>query len=64
VVGGHGGIGHGLLAGKEASLEGDPTPDTSGVDGGFWIYLTADGRSYVYNYKRDLSTLHLVQRLR
>jgi len=38
--------------------------DPGGVAKIGWMYLTPDGRSYVYNYERSLSTLYLVNGLK
>lgn len=46
------------------SCGGRRPPDSSGVTEIQWIYLTPDGRSYVYTYPRRLSTLSLVEGLR
>jgi hypothetical protein len=38
--------------------------DPSGVDGIPFIWITPDGRSYVYSYNRELSDLYLVEGLK
>jgi hypothetical protein len=37
--------------------------DPAGLDDVSYIRLSADGRSYVYSYRRILSTLYLVEGL-
>lgn len=48
---------------KERWKELQPS-DTTGVERVFTVFLTPDGRSYVYSYQRDLSELYLVEGLR
>jgi hypothetical protein len=38
--------------------------DPAGVEGGYGIVIARDGRSYAYDFDRDLSTLYLVKGLR
>jgi dipeptidyl aminopeptidase/acylaminoacyl peptidase len=48
---------------REPWLEVRP-PDVAGVPSIFVVYLTPDGRSYVYSFARRLSSLYLVEGLR
>ena len=38
--------------------------DPAGVEGGYGIVVSGDGRSYAYDFERNLSTLYLVKGLR
>ena len=53
-----------LKAGRKEAWREIRPADASGVTEIQWIYLTPDGRNYIYTFARRLSTLYLVEGLR
>jgi hypothetical protein len=53
-----------LKTGEETVLHRIQPSDPAGTDGPGAILVSADGRAYVYNLSRTLSTLFLVEGLR
>ena len=53
-----------LATGRRETLKTLMPADRAGLIGTSFVYLSNDARSYVYSYRRILSTLYLVEGLR